>query len=218
LIAEHCVDPTGKAEPIYDGPVNIEAYASQKIRILWILKEPRDEEGQRGGGWRILSNLRKDMVEIGKNRTFKPMIYVSYAILNGFLEWEEMDDINQVPEMALVLEKTALINVKKLPGLSRTPPAVLSHAYTKNKGILIQQIKAYGPNVIIGGNTLQYFVSDLQLGRLKRQANGEIETSVSGGRVFINAYHPSQPPISRERYVNTIVSAVKRWWQAKQKM
>ncbi len=58
LIWTKCLDSSGKSEPIIDGIFNIEMYQKEPLRILWILKEPYDDDG---GGWSFPEELRKDI-------------------------------------------------------------------------------------------------------------------------------------------------------------
>ena len=44
------VDQPGRAEPVYDGIVNLKRYAAAPAKILWILRETRDEADTLAGG------------------------------------------------------------------------------------------------------------------------------------------------------------------------
>ena len=49
------IDDNGKADPIIDGNVDIEKYQKTEPKILWILKEPYDdEEDGLATGWKIM--------------------------------------------------------------------------------------------------------------------------------------------------------------------
>ena len=212
LVEEQCVDPSGETEPILDGIVDIDKYYNQKIKILWILKEPYDSDG---GGWRLLEKINSDYIQIGKNRTYQPMIYVCYGIFQDFKTWSKMEYIRDDPTMALVLNKIAYINIKKLPGGKRTPPHVLRNAYEKNKNIILKQINTYKPNVIIGGNTLQYLIPDLNINSFKEQSKEKLRVYTSQEKILIDAYHPNQTQIPREVYVDGIIRQVHDWWTKK---
>ena len=213
MIEKRCVDPKGKGWPIYDGIFDIATYHSEQMRILWILKEPYDEPDSSGGGWSFAQAFRKNGISFAKSRTFQPIIYVSYGILNGFLSYDQMDDITDDPEMAQVLKRIAFINVKKLPGSTSTPWEVLEEAYDQNRDILLKQIETCEPNVVIGGNTLSYFSADLGMHELEKHDHKVIVTYSSKDRIYVDAYHPVQTQYSREMYVDSITNAVKAWWK-----
>ena len=203
-----CIDKTGKSEAIADGIINLDKYYYEPMRILWILKEPYDDEG---GGWSFSEAIMTKPAEFAKKPTFQPIIYVCYAILNGFLKCEDMDWIRDDPEMAEVLQRIAYINMKKLPGKTTTPTDVLTEAYSRDKSLLLRQIETYEPNIIIGGHTLSYFHDDLGPGKLKKNKRGSLTTYQSEDQIYLDAHHPVQRQYTREVYVDDIVQAVKQW-------
>ncbi len=217
LIEKHCIDESGKSEPIFDGVTDIDIYYNEKIKILWILKEPYDGEDCSGGGWKLFSDINQNLIEIGKNRTFQPIIYTTYGILNNFKQYEDMDYIRDDPQMTMILKRIAYINIKKLPGFRRTPWSTLSKAYKENREILFKQIDLYNPNIIIGGNTLGYFFNDMDLTVFKKSMGDGIDIYCSDERIYINAYHPVQTQLTRDKYVNGIINAVKAWWESRKK-
>lgn len=111
--------------PITDGIINIKEYNKAKYKILWVLKEPYYDKKENG----IISGGKWDIKEVynaktelnGKNgfnaKTFYPMIYTSWAILNDFTETSNMiKDINDKSvEMIDAFKRTAYINIKKIP-------------------------------------------------------------------------------------------------------
>ena len=214
LIWTECVDPSGKEEPIIDGIVDIDTYYNEPLRILWILKEPYDEDG---GGWSFPKAFKEKTSEFSKSPTFQPIIYVSYGILNNFLLWDDMEDIQKSPDMANVLFRIAYINIKKMPGGSRTSVEVLDEAYGRYKPILLKQIEAYEPNVIVGGNTLDFFKDDLKFKTLNKVTLESLVAYSNSEAIYLDAYHPAQSQIKREVYVDEMVTAVKNWWNKRKK-
>jgi len=74
-----------------------------------------------------------------------------------------MDYIIENPDMLEAFKSVAYINVKKLPGLTKSNHYNISIAYNKYKNILLKQIKYYNPDIIIGGSTLHNFFPDLNI-------------------------------------------------------
>jgi hypothetical protein len=205
--------------PILDGIINIDQYKLAKYRILWILKEPYDKQNENGnpcgGGWdlRIILNEKKSIKDFGREKmTFKPMIYVSYGILNNFCTWDEMPEVEE-SKVFETLKSIAYFNIKKLPGFTASPSSVISNAYELNKKILIQQIKLYSPQIIIGGGIMDYFLPDLQIDRNKRviRKEGSFPYYIKDKQLFISAYHPSSVPriLPEKNYCDDLISTVK---------
>lgn len=218
-IWENYIDENGKADPIIDGIIDIDEYLSSAPKILWILKEPYDEVEDglpSGGGWNFSNDfLAKDDYYIKLNRskaTWNKIVYTSFGILDGFKKFSQMDKLEDNPSMYSVVKKIAVINVKKLPGFTKTPNfSIIKKSYDKHKEILHQQIELFNPDIIIGGSTLHLFFDYLKISQndlLHDEANYAIKNS----RLYINAYHPAQRKISKEKYVNEIVNLSEKFW------
>ncbi len=84
-IWDNYIDENDKAEPIIDGIVDISGYLQSKPKILWILKEPYDdEEGgiASGGGWHFANNFltKDDFYErMGRSRSTWHPIYLCFT-------------------------------------------------------------------------------------------------------------------------------------------
>lgn len=218
LICKNYIDENGLCEPIVDGIVNIEKYLQSRLKILWILKEPYDDIKNglpSGGGWHFCNNfLAPDgfYKRIGQSRaTWHPIIYVTYGILNDFMSYESMDYIRDDESMAEIIRSVAVINVRKLPGFTRTYDySSICTAYNEHKDILLKQIETYNPDIVIGGSTLQLFFDDLGI-RNTLTNNGTIDYAIRNSKLFISAYHPAQTKEKRDIYVNDIINTVKEW-------
>jgi hypothetical protein len=212
-IENTCIDPDDKASPIIDGIVNIDRYTDTTPKILWILKEPYDDEENgvaTGGGWHFSKDfLTKDdfYTRMGRSRaTWHPVIYVSYGIINSLTTWDEMSDIRDDLSMLKVIEQIAVINVKKLPGFTRTKGfGPIERAYQANKTLLHKQIKIYDPDIIIGGSTMHLFYEELGIKKEEIEVCGSIHVSVKQNKLYIAAYHPGQTQVDRYTYVDDIL-------------
>ena len=216
MIWEEYADHSGRCAPIPDGVVDIERYLAAPLKVLWILNEPYDgsEDGiPTGGGWLYRDFLCQpnfyESVGAG-DPTWEPITYVTYSILNGFLQWEQMDQLRDKPGMVDVLRSASFINISKLPGLTTSKHVLIRRAYQKYCILLLQQVTVYQPDIIIGGNTLQFFNNDLALQYPMDWRNESAYVAVSGSQVFVDAYHPAQRKIKRSVYVNGIVENVQR--------
>jgi len=207
--------------PISDGIINFSKYLEAKFKILWILKEANDVVDGQGGGWYLNKSINSGKSWAEKNRTgkttFKRMIYTSYSILNGFPLWKDIPEISTNHTVWETIKKIALINVKKLPGSDSSYDVTIKRAYTKNKDLLFKQIDTYNPDIIIGGNTLGYFIKDLNFDKETRKIKGSVHYYFDKDKLYIDAYHPNVRPktILEEDYCNEIIFAAKDWIQNK---
>jgi hypothetical protein len=222
LIWKQYVDKNDNCEPIIDGIVHLKLFNNSKYKILWILKEPYDDQIDgvaSGGGWHFNKFLYPDnfYTRMGRSRnTWHPIIYVCYGILNELWEYNWMDWIRDDRSMAEIVREIAVINVKKLPGLTRTNDySRITDAYALHKNILLKQIEVYNPDIIIGGFTLPLFYNDLGITGELIKNNGSVDYAILNSKIFIDAYHPGQSEVTRDTYVNDILSAVRTWSEFK---
>lgn len=219
LIRSGYIDESGRTLAIPDGIVDVEKYCSSKIKILWILKEPYDDHENGipiGGGWHFCRDFLKKpnlySVTAKSHPTWHPITYVSFGILNSFMSWDEMSYIRENKAMMEVIQEIAVINIKKLPGLSRTNDySNIEASYNRHKEIILDQISSYKPDVIIGGSTLKLLYKDLDVKQQNISRVGSFEITAQTERLLIHGYHPGQTQIQRKEYVDTIISSVKDW-------
>jgi hypothetical protein len=217
-IWKDCIDESGNSKPIIDGIVDIDSYVKVHPKILWILKEPYDEVENgipAGGGWSLTQDVlgRDDFYSrIRRTQsTWHPIIYVCTGLLNNFCDYGAMDYIHDNPGMVKILKSIAVINVKKLPGLTRTHSFnPIAEAYNTNKAILLKQIQTYDPDILIGASTMPLFYDDLGIDRKKIAKYGSINYVTKDSKIYIDAYHPAQTTITRSQYVNDIIYIVKK--------
>jgi len=206
----------GVREIIWDGIgiEDAEKYYNTSPKILWILKEAYDKENNGRGGGVIAEDLFYREWMLGKNpsnRTWHPIIYTSYAILNSNIGcYDNMPFIHEDPSMIDVLHKIAFINVSKFAGGTTSKNSIISKIYNENKEILLEQIRVFDPDIIIGGNTIHNFVSDLGLEEKHRNYN-EYIFWLKDGKIYIDADHPARKRGTdwQEEYVDSILNIVR---------
>jgi len=201
---------------ITDGVVNEQEYYNSGIKILWILKEAYDKDNDGDCTWSLSKKIGTDdflKVVGGAKTTWYPIIYATYGILNGFMPYDDMDDIEKLPDMAHVLRKTAFMNVQKFPAGTTTNNRDIEKASKEHKEILLEQIATYKPDIIIGGNTISYFIEALGLNDTHKGYD-ENDYWFKDNQLFIDAGHPSQrvSKEDKENYVDDIVRVVKKFY------
>lgn len=206
-------------DPILDGVSSIAGYCQSSPRIMWILKQPYDDQHEgkpAGGGWTVYGAFGNK--EAYANRSWQPMIYSIYGIRTHEM-YKDMPDINDEKTMVEVLKDIAYINVCKMPGYKRTFNVELEEAYEQWKDIIEEQIRLYDPQVICFANTMWLFKKDWGI-----DENTEYESIPLGGdksmlvykkdgRLCLDTYHPNQRTVKRERYVDAIINVVNNFYK-----
>jgi hypothetical protein len=194
-----------------DGIIDIEKYVNSSIKIMWILKEPNSDE--KDANWReYIQEINDGSGNLGGfAKTFTKIIYTTYGILNR-KTWSEIEWISDNPKIVEAIEQIAFINIKKTPGGSVSYDNELTENYSDFKDIVIEQIELYSPNVIIGGNTIQFIKQDLEIlyPDLKykyfiESSNLGISFSEINNLIVFDAYHPGYA-INQEIYCNDMIT------------
>lgn len=129
------------------------------------------------------------------------------------MAWQDIHDISQDPNVCKIIRKIAFINVNKLPGGNIAYETQIKNRYDENKELLLDQIKTYDPDIIIGGSTLHYFKEDLHLPEHHEKLFGARLCYMDSKKLYIDAYHPDvrASTIDEGDYCNAIIQAVKNW-------
>jgi hypothetical protein len=198
---------------VIDGIIEPEKYLNAKYRILWILKEANSETDS----WSYLEKFKDKewLYRCGKSiPTLKRIIYTTYGILRD-CEWHEIPDANNEKSFE-PLQEIAIINIKKIPGGSNSSSDEIQQAYYDNQELLKRQIKIYNPNVVIFGNTLQYFYKSdfegLETAEEQKTEYGNVFYD-TGDKLYIHTWHPAVrgQGFTDEKYVMDIVNIVRNW-------
>jgi hypothetical protein len=192
--------------PVIDGIIDVGRYVAAKYKILWVLKEVNFGDNKKSpGNWNMVEFYHNaTLQEINNILTAKRVMLATHRILQYLDPLEAFKSI-------------ACINIKKMPGGSQSDDAEIQQAYNdpKNKSLLLEQIEAYSPDIMICGNTLQCFENDIDF----RQGESR---SVDMGKqrhyfctkekLYINAYHPANyRNITEHEYCEKIFNAFSYW-------
>ena len=196
---------------ITDGIVDPETWFESKgERILFLLKEAYSSEGP--VEWDLPSWLRsKRCMEKCKNdcskcwpsgTTYNHVAEAVYMILNpdlGFDEWFGLES-RKSREYKLtrksLLEKIAVINIKKYDGKKKSEDEDLKKHIKEHGELLKKQIESINPTVIICGGTYSYLKELYDLEDLDNEFNGG---TMLGDIKVIAAYHPSKQMSSKDK-------------------
>lgn len=198
---------------VIDGIIDVEKYLNAKYRILWILKEANSE----GVTWSYLDKFKDNdwLFKCGKSiPTIKRIIYTTYGLLRDS-EWNDIPDAKNEKSFE-PLQEIALINIKKIPGTNASKDSMIQEACTENKDLLKNQIDTYNPNIIIFGNTLQYFelsnFEGLEQAEKEYTDYGNVFYN-TGDKLYIHTWHPAVrgKDFTDKHYVMDIVNIVRSW-------
>lgn len=193
---------------------------------MWILKEAYDDidenDNPTGGGLPVYVNWKNPskIKDVASVKTWQPMMYIMHALRES-KNWDDLPWIRDNREKYIErLQECAYININKMPG--RPSSGYLMNEFNIWKDIINIQILGYAPDVIIFGNTFEYFkdsnqiyISDKNICKeLKgwEGITGVFETEIGGHKtILIDAYHPSQRNISQQKYVDAILSSIRQY-------
>jgi len=205
------VDQPGRAEPVYDGIVNLKRYAAAPAKILWILRETRDEADTLAGGRLLCEDYFGITPVMQLNQsTFQPIIYITHGIFNRLFDYEQMPGVHALPNAEDLVRSIALIYAKKLPGGPRgTPAAEILKWYRKGADIIDRQIEAYGPEIIIGCSPhFPEIMSRAGIAKHLIRSHGSVAYAHFNGRLYVHVCHPGQKQIIRSKYVNDVLQLI----------
>lgn len=206
---------------IKDGIIDSEKYEAASVKILVVLKEANVAPEDANKEIDMTAGFREDWHK--KNAlsvpTFRKLIYATYGILNPDVEWSDVPYAND--EAYEAIKQIAYININKKPAGAVSNYSDIKASYMENRDVLVQQIKEIDPDIILFGNTLQYFeYKDLQKAgwdyeHLEKRYVSDTQNTVyyqlPQNKLIINAYHPSYTRVGDKLYWEEIkVASQKR--------
>ena len=223
LYAQKCGLANDKIEAIADGVADADAYLSSYPKVAWIGKEPYDSFDEDGnpcdGGWSLTEGFRN--TKDWSIPTWKLVIYSMYGLRNN-LRYNEMDYIQDNPQMGDVMQSIAWINLSKMPRLSTSSNNKYISDYREYwRPIVKKQLDMYKPDVIIFCNTLaaacfyDFFPEGKEPDEHIYFNDSDCFICVYryGDQILLDAYHPGArfSEEKREFYVNSLIDTIKKY-------
>ncbi len=184
-----------------DGIVNINEYTSAetKKKILWVLKE---------ANWDNKSDV--NMIDFFQNvtvypkwkRTYKLIIQVSWSILNGYVPYKDIPKLSIIKN---VIDKIAMININKVGGYNKSYWKSISESYLKNKDILLNQVDAINPDLIINCSGVYNFYNDIIIEKYEKENGSFFTCGKTKNGIIINSYHTNQRKIKHKNFYDSII-------------
>lgn len=214
-------DDTDSLKPIYDGVGSPEKYAASKVKVMWVLKEAYDDFDElgapKGGDWEVYEQWGDDekLKEVTSVRSWQPIMYVIRALFDD-RNWDDIAWIrDERKEYVEALRSCAYININKMPAGKTSGD--LTDKFNIWSDIINAQILGYKPDVIIFGNTFNYFAEQSYMKTKTRKdcagvpgATGVVITHIGDTpTLLIDAYHPNQKNLTRQEYVDSILLSIR---------
>lgn len=160
-----------------DGIIDDKQFNKQRLRILWVLREPN------GGDFDFKKYLKNPTVYSKWKQSYGLVVKVSRIILDELFSNEDDWHI-YAPE---VMKRIALINVKNTEGKSSVDWNKLTESFHSNKDSLTKKLREINPNLIICGGTYDYV------------------KSLIPACPIISLYHPNQRKITHKEYIERAI-------------
>ena len=198
---------------VTDGIINPEIFKKEKAKLLWILKEPNDEQSEED--WDMCEFLRcRSKEEKGLFNvphwpaSFGLICKISWGILKPA---KTFDDIYKLDgeSFAKILDRIAFINIKKTAGGSSVNYDTFYKYLEDGTAIkkVFEQIDHIKPHIIMCGSTFQYLYPYLSDSHFDYYKNWIYEDQ---NIVWINGYHPNAR-INHEKYYNDTKGELKKY-------
>jgi len=222
-IRDNISDNENEIFPIFDGPLSVKEYFNAPIKIMWLMKEAYDDEGN--GDWSFTDfytndyqRFYTDLVRGKSNKTWQPVVYTTYGILkecnNEYIEYDHIPFIWNKPEIVKCLSNIAWVNIQKLPSKNGTNTDMnhIKEAFDLYFPIINKQIELLNPDIIICGGLFRTpgFLEKIFGYSIKEKLDSKswVEYSVINDKLVISAYHPSYV-CDKEKYINEIIDVVR---------
>jgi hypothetical protein len=201
---------------VSDGIINPIKFKKSKEKILWILKEPwSDENPEEIKIFDYISYINNfDFEENPQYNTstqmWRRITYANAAIISNGCLFNDLDDLPDSKEVFDCLFDCALINLKKIPGYTRSNYSNIDKYFRQSQEFIFDQIEEINPTVIICGGTFSHLYPFINK-ELSNVGNDKTDNYFNWKkRLIINAYHPSYA-CSYDYYCNYIANIYNLW-------
>lgn len=176
-------NPTHEGHLVRDGIINESLYKEAKIKILYITKESNNPTQPEEDICKWLRDSIQSTFAIRLSEW-------SYGILNNFPKFDEIWETKSKPHEAI--QKTAIINVKKIAGGSLPHYHEIKNSCITNRSLLVEQIELIQPNLIILGLSFWKELREQLFSNIVWQNSGYgIDIATTESYNLIDFYHPS---------------------------
>lgn len=171
---------------VSDGIANIEKYKTISPKILWILKEPVDEDMS---DWSMRDFMNEGLeTKYNVKPTWELIMKISYSLFNRISNFDEIPNWDNI-DIQNISSKIALINIKKIGGYSQSKDLIIRKYYDKTKILIKEQIDLIDSDIIFNCSRVHKLFFDIKTEQEKYFA--PFCCSKYNNKILINAYHPA---------------------------
>lgn len=194
---------------VTDGIVDLERFETERIKILWILKEPYGSGAFDYSPY--INDFEYQQPFPTSGRMWRNIIHITFSILNGCETWEEIDDCDKDEKVFNILRSLALINLKKTPGETKSYFREMdNHFNNVSREYILEQIELIAPDIIICGGTFHHIYKHLY--DTQFTSNDYAAGYKDNKRLIVRAHHPSYV-MSQENYCNSIIDCCRNYFE-----
>ncbi len=205
-----------------DGIVDEEEWNRQKVKVLYVLKEPHDppvegvpfeEIDKREFYFNGAFDGEKEYPE-----TFRLLSKWCYGISEGFPPWFDLndEDFNSYISRSPWFRKAAIINIKKYGGYNTSPFPLIRQYADEHQELLKRQIELIEPDFVVGCGL--DFVAPIIIHHIFSVDDFETLDCKTGLNVWkhknlawplVDWYHPQAPGIKHEFLYTKLIETLK---------
>lgn len=174
-----------------DGIIDAEMFLAQKIKILWVLREPN------GSNFDYMKYLKNPTVYNKWKASFGLVVQTSYAILNQESNHKLIPNPSKIVHD--IMPKIAIMNIKKTGGKANINADELLAYSVENQENIQAQILDIFPDLIVFAGTKKYVSSETIKGLISK-LNKPVK--------MVSSYHPNQKKITHKEYIQRVLHAV----------
>mgnify|MGYP004651294009 FL=1 len=205
---------------VSDGIIDQKQYVCAPYKILWILKETNGQDLELA--W-ALGYQAKQKNWGGFYKTYRRVVQISSAILEK--NWDSMSDAKL--KFPIIIPQIAVVNINKMGGTSKSKHTEILDYYKQNKQLLMRQIKAINPDIIINANQVNEMFDEGELfgevtDRKYKKACKDVPFCnkkgifmigrfPSTGQLILNVYHPQSTKLNDVEYFLLVKQCFKEY-------
>lgn len=167
---------------VTDGAVDGATYVRSPIKLLFVLKEVNDPDGE---SW----DLREFLRDGGQGPTWNMVTRWVEGVqqLPASVPWSEISGWISPERRQEALRTIAVVNLKKTPGGASSEYFEIRDAVTRDHEFIRAQLELYGPDYVICCGSI---VSEMLLGGGQRSTHRGVEYAFLEGTPYIAYHHP----------------------------
>lgn len=176
-----------------DGIVCHNVFNEEKIKILWVLREPNGEN------FDFMKYLKNPTVYNKWKQSYGLVVKASLAIFNKASEADKKYPYPKTENVPEVMSRIALINIKKTGGKSRSKHKQLAEYAAKHRQEFESQILDILPDLVICAGTGRYIPNE-QIKIIQEKSRKQIK--------FLKMLHTNQTKVKHCEYIKTILGSL----------